>query len=161
MQLLILPRGTNAEELFSAGAKLDDKGKLTFSGFQTTEIPFSTSLLVHDKGDKYTQHTLATVLTLFSGDKMAQDSLPNCKNSLPTSRRSSWITSYLSKTQNQGQPAPKQEKHTHSRKVDKESKKKHKAKASSSVSEPTSSHKEDKHHTSEDVNDRKIKKVKS
>ena len=154
MQLLILPRGTNAEELFSAGAKLDDKGKLTFSGFQTTEIPFSTSLLVHDKGDKYTQHTLATVLTLFSGDTMAQ-------NNLPTSRRSNWITSYLSKTQNQGQPAPKQEKHTHSRKVDKESKKKHKAKASSSVSEPTSSHKEDKHHTNEDVNDRKIKKVKS
>ncbi|EFO62102.1 Hypothetical protein GLP15_1938 [Giardia lamblia P15] len=169
MQLLILPRGTNAEELFSAGAKLGSNGELIFSGFQTTEIPLSTSLLVHNKEDEYAQHTLTSALTLFSGNiAAARSSLPNPKNSIPTSRQVDWVTSYLRREQNpKEQSSLKQEKHVHFEQPERTSSKKDRGKASDSTSDlqsdkkrSKSSHKEKKRHEGEDMKDRKVNKVK-
>lgn len=133
MQLLVLPRGTNAEELFAAGAKIDSKGKLIFTGFQAAEIPLSTSLLMYDTEDKYTQHTLTSALTLLSSDMITtENSLPNPKNSLPTSRCNDWVTSHLRGDYNPdiASSTKKKEKRVHFERADKESKKKkHKEKS--------------------------------
>lgn len=163
MQLLILPRGTNAEELFAAGAKVDSNGKLVLSGFQTAEIPLTTSVLMHAENEKYIQYKLTSALTLLPGDTTAaENDLPNSKNSLPTSRSSNWVTAYL-----RGDITPstlKREKHVHFEETDKGSKKKHKEKTAIQTSDSKlekkrskSSHKNDKN----DKNDTKVKKVKN
>ncbi|ESU35792.1 Hypothetical protein DHA2_152723 [Giardia duodenalis] len=152
MQLLVLPRGTNAEALFSTGARLGSKGELIFSGFQAIEIPLSTSLLLHNKGDEYTQHTLTSALTLLSGDMAAaRSSLPNPKNSIPTSRQVDWVTSHLRREQDQKtKHSLKQEKHVHFEQPEKKRSKSSK-----------SSRKEKKRHEDEGMKDRRVSKIKS